>query len=120
MSEVKGSAIKLFGRTISLPHNDSSAPATLASPSSPSSPPELTSATQQHQEHQVRHHHICFSFTLWKTMSIFESNRDPFCITVQLLMGVFKSSKSFLLGIVSIQLNSGLAAIFCGYFYLFF
>ncbi|BAT74499.1 hypothetical protein LR48_Vigan01g119400 [Vigna angularis] len=52
MSEVKGSAIKLFGRTISLPHNDSSAPPTLACPSSSSSPPEPTSATQQHQEDQ--------------------------------------------------------------------
>jgi len=54
MSEVKGSAIKLFGRTISLPHNDSSAPVRLSCPSSSSSPPQVTSATQQHQEDQVR------------------------------------------------------------------
>jgi len=54
MSEVKGSEIKLFGRTISLPHNDSSSPACLACPSSSSSPQQATSATQQRQEDQVR------------------------------------------------------------------
>ncbi|KAK7368391.1 hypothetical protein VNO80_10416 [Phaseolus coccineus] len=52
MSEVKGSEIKLFGRTISLPHNDSSSPACLACPSPSSSPPQVTSATPQHQEDQ--------------------------------------------------------------------
>ncbi|ESW30642.1 hypothetical protein PHAVU_002G170600 [Phaseolus vulgaris] len=52
MSEVKGSEIKLFGRTISLPHNDSSSPACLSCPSSSSSPQQATSATQQRQEDQ--------------------------------------------------------------------
>lgn len=49
MSEVRDPAIKLFGRTISLPHNHSSSlPASATFPSS-SSPPEVSSATTPHQ-----------------------------------------------------------------------
>ncbi|CAJ1939820.1 unnamed protein product [Sphenostylis stenocarpa] len=51
MSEVKDSAIKLFGRTISLSHHDSSVPQRLSCcPSSSSSLPQVTSAPQHHQE----------------------------------------------------------------------
>ncbi|RDX66761.1 Cyclic dof factor 2, partial [Mucuna pruriens] len=55
MSEVKDPAIKLFGRTISLPRDDSSAPARATCPSSSSSSPrEVTSATQHQAEEPSR------------------------------------------------------------------
>ncbi|XP_027346083.1 cyclic dof factor 1-like [Abrus precatorius] len=56
MSEVKDPAIKLFGRTISLPRtpSDSPAPAPVTCPSSSSSPREVSSATHHQAEEPSR------------------------------------------------------------------
>ena len=102
MSEVKDPAIKLCGRTISLPHthiNDSfssaSASGPACAPSSSSSPREVTSsATQQQHEPEVGVVKVVLSWSqlnLGETMMICKSNRDPFLRTAQLLMGFFKS-----------------------------